>query len=371
MQGRRSLLQSDSHVIIRQGLWTLLFFAVLAAGCASASGVPTANNAALSAPTPTPAAIVAAMNVWTWVDFPDSDCGNGTPTGIGVNPGSGPDLMIYFEGGGVCWNDQTCFVLKDADNFTTGFNQASFVAQQPRFAGSPLDRTLPGSPFATATFVYIPYCTGDFHSGQNVASLSATAQFVGRTNVAAYLRRIVATWPSPRNLYVVGTSAGGMGALFNYDALRQTYRLKTAYLIDDSGTPLIAASPFSAAIFSNWNLGALLDPLCSCRAPNGFSGVLAAMIQKYPNDRIGFISYVQDTSWPAFYSLTTPGFVTALNALQANIIAPNTNARSFLYSSGGPGHVVFFNPGSTQSGTSYLKWITQEVTGDPNWTNVQ
>jgi hypothetical protein len=42
-------------------------------------------------------------DVWTWVDFPDSVCANGTPTGIAINPHAGAmNLMIYFEGGGDC-----------------------------------------------------------------------------------------------------------------------------------------------------------------------------------------------------------------------------------------------------------------------------
>ena len=51
-----------------------------------------------------------ANDTWTWVDFPDSVCANGSPTGIAINPHAGAtNLMIYFEGGGDCVDATTCW----------------------------------------------------------------------------------------------------------------------------------------------------------------------------------------------------------------------------------------------------------------------
>ncbi len=70
-------------------------------GGAPDSGTPDAGPA-------TP--ITAAAGKWTWVDFPDSACDDGTPTGIGVNPGTSSNLIVFLNGGGACWNAQDCLV---------------------------------------------------------------------------------------------------------------------------------------------------------------------------------------------------------------------------------------------------------------------
>ena len=65
---------------------------------------------------PWPAApIVAPNEAWTWVDFTDSQCANGAPTGIAVNPTSkSGDVLFYLQGGGACWDETTCYGLKSA-----------------------------------------------------------------------------------------------------------------------------------------------------------------------------------------------------------------------------------------------------------------
>src|SRR6266545_3474680 len=54
--------------------------------------------------------IQAPRNTWTWVDFPDSSCGDGSTTGIGVNPGDSSNVLVFLEGGGACWSYESCFV---------------------------------------------------------------------------------------------------------------------------------------------------------------------------------------------------------------------------------------------------------------------
>ena len=45
---------------------------------------------------------------WEYVPVDGTKCMNGTPTGIGVNLGTSGDLLIYMEGGGACFNADTC-----------------------------------------------------------------------------------------------------------------------------------------------------------------------------------------------------------------------------------------------------------------------
>jgi hypothetical protein len=278
---------------------------------------------------------------------------------------------VYFEGGGACWNALTCLTLQTA---TGGpFGPTQFAALVPQLSGSILDRSLAGSPFATASLVFVPYCTGDMHGGNNIATYTSggptkTYDHVGHANVLAFLPRLAATWPAPRKLSIIGSDSGGYGALFNYATIHGAFHATETYLIDDSGPPLpngVMSASQIALIFSNWNLGALLDPQCACR--NGFEPALQALTQRFPNDRISLLSYQQDSVIPAFYGITEAQFQTDLNATVAGAIAPAANARSYLVA--GSGHVMLFNTGSIDQGVTLTTWLAQQVGDSPAWTS--
>ncbi len=299
-------------------------------------------------------------------------CNDGSTTGIGVNPGTGPDVVVYFEGGGLCWNPLTCLTLHTA---TTGpFGQSEFAALVPQLSGSILDRSLAGNPFATASLVFVPYCTGDLHGGDNVASYTTSSgaaqayDHVGHANVAAFLPRIAATWPAPRKLTIAGSDAGGYGALFNYATIRAGFHAGETYLIDDSGPPLpngVIPSGQLALMFSNWNLGALLDPQCSCR--NGFEPALQALTQRYPSDRLSLLSYEQDSVIATSYGLSAAQFQTDLNATATGAIVPAANARSFFLA--GSSHVMLFAPGSLSQGVTLTTWLNEQIGDSATWTS--
>jgi fermentation-respiration switch protein FrsA (DUF1100 family) len=91
--------------------------------------------------------------------------------------------------------------------------------------------------------VFIPYCTGDLHAGNNVATYDVLGPrmvaHVGRRNVEALMPRLRGTWGSPRRVVVSGSSAGGYGATLNYDLFRRAYPQAQMTLVDDSGPLLV------------------------------------------------------------------------------------------------------------------------------------
>jgi hypothetical protein len=352
----------------RVGARVLGSFAIVAGAGCGGGGSSAATPIALSTNGP----IAATTNAWTWIDVPQSNCDDGSPTGFGVNPGTGPDLVIYFDGGGACWDATTCLVHPEEAKGPYG--KAQFTAQVPKESGSILDRGLANNPFATATLVEIPYCTGDIHAGNNVASYvepngtTFAYHHAGHANALADLARIAATWPSPRKLVVIGSSAGGFGALMNYDAFRSRFTPGEAYLIDDSGPPLpngLLAPSILADIYGNWNIGALLDPLCNCR--NGFEPLMAALLQKYPNDRMSLLSSEQDAEIRAYYELTASQFQLAVDQITVEVMKPATNARFFL--TPGATHDMLADPGSYSENVPLLTWLNQQVFDDPLWIN--
>ena len=129
--------------------------------------------------------ITAPAGVWTWVPIDGMACGDGSPTGIGVNlVDTSDNVMLYMQGGGACWDLNTCFTLKSAVHIEGGYGQSDFNTDIATLSGSYLWQRVPQNPFKDVSWIYVPYCTGDLHDGANVMMYDAThsVQHVGRTN---------------------------------------------------------------------------------------------------------------------------------------------------------------------------------------------
>jgi len=321
-----------------------------------------------------PLAGLPAAGSWSWVEFPDSSCDEGTPTGIAVNPGTGPDLLVFLDGGGACWDYLTCYSLNLAKHGPVGL--AQFQARlQNELPGSILDRSLAGNPYADATLVFVPYCTGDIHGGDKVATYTLgadvrTHRHVGRRNLIAFLRRIAPTWPAPRQLAVAGSSAGGFGSVINYEAFRHYWPNAPAILIDDSGPPLGSNAADAVRIagwYDAWNLGAALDPVCGSGCRSQLAALLPVLAQRYPNDRMALLSSLRDQVISGYYLLAGPALEQELLALASQVVAPLPNVRHFYVA--GTTHPMLDKPASFTQGATLLEWLGQQKRGDPAWVS--
>jgi Pectinacetylesterase len=318
--------------------------------------------------------VPSPAGAWTWIDVPGSSCDEGTPTGIAVNPGSGTDVLVYFEGGGACWDYGTCFVLNTSLHGPFGRTQWNALATQVNLG--PLDRTRATNPFRASSYVFIPYCTGDMHAGNNVQTYDGAAgpktmHHVGRKNAEAALAVVTAMWKTPSRVVVAGSSAGGFGATFNYDLFRRAYPDADMALVDDAG-PLLEGGGIPADIRANaymyWHLGDAVDPLCAaCR--DDFSGVTAALATRYPNDRLALISALTDPTVSLFFRLSLDQFQASLLATVAHRYTPTTNARAFLVT--GTQHTYLATQATTTSkGVTLESWLSAMLGGGA-WDTVK
>lgn len=57
--------------------------------------------------------LATAVDSWESLPIDGARCGNGTDTGVGVNRSTqSGDLVILMQGGGACWDGDSCFVKK-------------------------------------------------------------------------------------------------------------------------------------------------------------------------------------------------------------------------------------------------------------------
>lgn len=285
---------------------------------------PTPGSPAPTATAPTPAATEPPLGPplavaeadrgrWVFEPFADAVCGRGTPTGLGLNfvPDS-RDVVIYFEGGGACWDPLTCLLAQTAANLD-GVTKSKFDAavEQGQIGKGIFDRSDPTNPFRTMNWVYVPYCTGDAHLGDRVATYQGqTIRHVGWRNVDAFLRRIVPTFADAGRVVVTGFSAGGLGSTGNVWHVAEAFKAvggPVPELIDDAG-PIVRQPNLTAAaqakLHDAWGLADTIERSCpTCRPSTGYHEVYAFLARNLPGFRGSLISSYEDTTIRSFFTL--------------------------------------------------------------------
>ncbi len=316
--------------------------------------------------------IDAPEEEWTWIPFDNAFCGNGSTTGIGVNiTKKSSRVLLYLEGGGACWSELTCNTLKTASNFTTGFNENNFKSTATSsLSKSFFDRTAADNPFKDYSIVYVPYCTGDIHAGDNTVMYAGKpAKHAGYKNVSAYLERIVPTFPNADRVILSGTSAGGFGAALNWWQTQEAFGKIRVDMLDDSGTPMPPSIPIAseAEWRTQWNLAATFPPGCT-ECATRIDAILGFYAKIYPDHRGALMSYTKDAVLPTFFGITQDQFATGLEEQATTQFDPSPNLRYFIYT--GSGHVLWSNPNLTTKGVTMREFVTKMVTDDPTWNSV-
>ncbi len=222
--------------------------------------------------------------------------------------GRGDGLVVFFDGGGACWDDVTCAVPRRAGdrNDDDGLYKAELLpGDNPNTMQGIFDLSNPRNPVRDWNFVFVPYCTGDVHIG------SATAHYTdpdtgapyaihhrGGDNFRAVLRWMSAHVSQPARLLVTGSSAGAYGAAAHYPAIRETYPDGEAIMLGDAGQGVSAPG---SAVFRNraWNYQ--LSP-----AIFGGEGddAVARLAAHFPRDRFAQYTTSADVTQRAYYALT-------------------------------------------------------------------
>ncbi len=327
---------------------------------------------------PDPAAIEAPAETWTWIPFQNAHCANGETTGIAVNLTDRSDrLVLYLEGGGACWDEATCYTMNASAHVADGYGALEFAADfgptAPKFATAQIfDRDDPAHPIRDMSYVYVPYCTGDMHGGDNVVTYGErTTMHVGAANLRAYLERIVPTFPDLERAYLAGASAGGYGATFHWWRVQAAFGDVRVDLLDDSGPPLdppYLAEQLSDTWRAQWNLGAAMPPDCpACQ--HTFGALYDYYGAHHTTQRWALLSYTKDWIVPIYFGFSADLFPEAIAGINDAHVAPYPNARSYLLDA--TGHVLLTAPFPVVSaGVDLQAWLGEMVSDAPTWQSV-
>lgn len=320
---------------------------------------------------------------WQWVDVEGTECIDGSPTGVGVRYGEGDGLVVYFEGGGGCFDFATCSLFYAS---FANFDENAFDLLVPTVLSSGIFADQPGNPVRDWSFVYVPYCTGDVHAGDrndaDVPGFVGSHQFVGFRNFGLDLERIGATFPSPSHVLVTGISAGGYGSAYNYDRIATAYGYAGApvTLLDDSGPPMSDDS-IPACLQEGWReLWGLDDTLpvgcAGCFDAGGWAIDLAQYVrQQHADQRFGLLSYLRDGTIRTFLSGGLnecvgglyPGaeYEAGLVQLRDEVMAGDPGFGTYYVQGIGHTFLPFGTYGSTEvSGVFFVDWLAELLAGN-------
>lgn len=277
-----------------------------------------------------------------WVPVEGTACGSGSTAGFAMDEADGgTDLFLYLQGGGACWNTGTCVpslvqfgplcdygnlcLIGEAGGQKPTSSHVIHPDPFPADGGGVLPQELrnfassrivlredPANPFRHATFVYIPYCTGDLHGGDAIREYryryglfdperTYRMHFKGAVNVELDLQALAERIPAPARIWLSGASAGGYGATLNLERVKRHFPNAEVHLLADS-SPLIDSTRWSE-FRDAWNLQ-LPEGCSDCDA--GLPRVMEHVLAHNPDSRIGLMAFDQDRTI-AWFFLAAPG----------------------------------------------------------------
>lgn len=362
---------------------------------------------------------------WQWVPIAGTQCGSGSGAGLGLaeSPTRDDQLFLFLQGGGACWNTGTCVPSLVQFGPLCDYGQACLLnlagGQLPAASdvqGDPfpadgggdfpselaavtssamLDRRRADNPFKDATWVFVPYCTGDLHAGDATRDYqykynlfdqpsTFTMHFKGAVNVALDLAWLAARYPNVKTVWLTGASAGALGASLNFERVRAAFPAAQVHLLADSG-PLLPTVHW-AEWRDTWNLQLPANcPACDA----GFGGIIEHAIAADATSRIALLSNDHDKVI-AYYFDAPPGAAAGLNPpidqfnadLRALEGTYDLHANSKYFVIAGTDHVLLPGYGvqladggvsapvkSNDAGTTLRAFIDAWATGAPGWSS--
>ena len=197
----------------------------------------------------------ASASSWTEITpGGDTICSDGSPFRFFVSPGSESSVVFEFEGGGCCFNALTCFTPIYKSRVMPNFEKLNLEHRQG--IGSFND---PRNPVQNWTRVFIPYCTGDAHTGNNTASYATgKIHHKGLVNARSALDYAFEHFASPDKVFVTGISAGAVATYVLAPWIFGHYTEAQHFHLADSYAPVFGETGYNDGL-ENWKMAAAYD----------------------------------------------------------------------------------------------------------------
>jgi Pectinacetylesterase len=233
-------------------------------------------------------------------------------------------LVIFFQGGGGCFDERTCAVGSG------WFDDSVSAEDDPAYDGGMLDLGDRRNPFRGWSWLYIPSCAGDVHVGdRRVRYGSITVEQRGWQNAQAALGWAFRRFGRVASVLVAGCSAGSVGSAFHVPTVLEHWPRARVTQLGDS-LAFVFHRPVTLA---DWGTHEHFPPFFRI-GPRRFTMVeyLTALARRYPSRTFARFNHASDDVQEAFFGAVggdPAGFEPRLRAAEARLKRLR-NYRSFL-----------------------------------------
>ncbi|MBI3770765.1 MAG: hypothetical protein HY271_20035 [Deltaproteobacteria bacterium] len=187
-------------------------------------------------------------------------CSRDTPYMYWYKRGTENKLLVYYQGGGACWDDTTCSPSLGGGS---PFKNTATLSDNPANTTTGFgDVTNPLNPFSDWSAVFISYCTGDIHWGDNKklyhdplnGNQPYTIQHKGYQNAKLVEKFAREHFVAPDEVFVTGSSAGAYGAALGGILLHEVYPAAKFNVVGDAGNGVVTPTFISASLEPSWHV---------------------------------------------------------------------------------------------------------------------
>jgi hypothetical protein len=247
--------------------------------------------------------------------------------------GKSKNLLVFFNGGGACWDDATCVTSLALGDRPT-YNPSILSENSPIGAGGIFDDENRKNPFRHWSKVFIPYCSGDIHIGSSEQVYTdKTGLITGLTNSPVLIKHhgfdnfmAVREWLKSefkttshknkkqkiKNLMVTGSSAGAYGATLNFPYLQSAFPKINATLFSDAGEAILTNGFIQAVLTNNsvWQVNETLpqlfnEALGTFSADSFNTDIISKLSETYPKSRFAQYTTTLDAVQVQFLKIMT------------------------------------------------------------------
>ena len=309
-----------------------------------------------------------------WVQqFPGGgcECADGAEWFFWSRDADPSKVLLYFEGGGACFEDQGC-------KFQGGTFKTSISSDGPA-VGSVFNSDLggisnfrnPANPFADWSVVYVPYCTGDIHLGNAVTEYAyAEVNHSGHKNSQAAYNFLTSHYTDASKIFVTGSSAGSFPAPFYGILASNSYPDAEITVFNDGSGGVYTNGTYD--VVSNWNLNETMGDFLDEYRDFNFFDSADMVIQAWNHDnsiRFGRYDNTEDDTMKYFNALLGNDiritYSSQVFASEQKIEEAGIDVSGFI--APGPDHTIL---GSDRfytlevEGVLFLDWFTAFVNGE-------
>ncbi|MBI3556470.1 MAG: hypothetical protein HY074_09425 [Deltaproteobacteria bacterium] len=249
-----------------------------------------------------------AQRQWTKIDIPGARCGDGSQYQVLLSPGDPRKIAFELMGGGACWSFATCFgptPLAWLHRIPNVYEKDGFVSDDPA-----------RSPAADYTMIYFPYCTGDAHLGDHVATYAGFAKVhhQGKRNFELAIENLQQTrqvnFKQADRVILYGQSAGALGAFFHIFTLKPYFEHATSKV-------LLADAPglhfgdglwkkFSPELLRDFEAGFKRAGFSLDRSHGNIAGLIPAVCRLFSDWNVGVLQGSRDVVMSRVFGELSP-----------------------------------------------------------------